>query len=522
MQSSERYVLAATVLGSSMAFIDNSVVNVALPRMESDLNATLAAMTWVSNAYTLCLAALLLIGGAMADQLGRRRIFVCGLVLFAVASLGCGLATDVMLLILARAVQGVGAAMLIPCSLAIIGATFDTRSRGHAIGIWSGASAIAAGGGPLLGGWLVDHLSWRAIFLINPVLAIPTMLIALRRVPESRDPQAVRGLDWTGALAVFAGLGLLVYGLIDAASSGWGSPAVVAALLAGVVLLAAFIFVERNSAAPMMPLNVFHSRQFSGINLQTLLLYGALGGTIFFLPFLFIQVHDYTATEAGASFLPFTVILGLLSRWGGGLVNRCGARLPLVIGPTLVAVGFGLMAWLGGEASYVRCFLLPITVTGLGMAITVAPLTTTVLNAVEQHRSGVASGINNAVSQVAGLLFIAVLSTVSLTILNQSLSRRAAAQQAPSAVQALVDKARGGLVMPDMADAPAQVRAAAETIIRASFLDSIRVVMLIAGTLAFLSALVAAATISPAIPHPPSAPATADQRAVRAETDQPG
>src|SRR5262252_7575845 len=338
------WVLVAAVLGSTMAFVDESVVNVALPRIEGELHTTLAAMQWVINAYTLCMSALLLIGGAAADQFGRRRIFVSGIIVFALASLGCGLAPHAGVLIGARIVQGVGAALLVPCSLALIGAAYDEKERGAAIGIWSGASAIAAGVAPLLGGTLVDHVSWRAIFLINPLLAVPTLWITLRHVPESRDPQASTALDWRGALLAIAGLGSLVYGLIAASDRGWTDPLVIAALIAGAIGLGAFVLAEQRSRAPMMPLELFRLRTFSGINLLTLLLYGALGGAFFFLPFLLIQARGYSATAVGAAYLPFTLVLGVLSRWSGGLVDRFGARGPLIIGPALAAVGFGLLA----------------------------------------------------------------------------------------------------------------------------------------------------------------------------------
>jgi EmrB/QacA subfamily drug resistance transporter len=342
------WVLAAAVLGSTMSFVDESVVNVALPRIETALHTSLPAMQWIINAYTLCISALLLIGGAAADQLGRRRIFLIGIVIFALASLGCGLAPHIAVLITARAVQGLGAALLIPCSLALIGAAYDEEERGAAIGIWSGASAIAAGGGPLLGGWLVDHWSWRAIFLINPLLALPTLWIAVRHVPESRDLTATQGLDWLGAVLAFGGLGSLVYGLIAASHAGWSHFVVIATLCAGALLLASFVLAERHSRTPMMPLQLFHSRSFSGVNLLTLLLYGALGGALFFLPFLLIQAHGYSATAAGAVYLPFTVILGLLSRWSGGLADRFGTRLPLVVGPLITGGGFGLLAVVSG------------------------------------------------------------------------------------------------------------------------------------------------------------------------------
>jgi EmrB/QacA subfamily drug resistance transporter len=494
----QTWVLVAAVLGSSMAFIDSSVVNVALPKMETELAATLSAMTWVINAYTLCMSALLLIGGAAADQIGRRRIFIVGLSVFAVASIGCGLAPGVEVLILARAIQGVGAALLIPCSLAIIGAAFDEKERGAAIGVWSGASAITAGAAPMLGGWLVDHGSWRAIFLINPVIAVPTILIALRHVPESVNPDARKGLDGMGASVAFCGLGLLVYGLITAADRGWPSPIVVGSLVVAAVLLVTFVWTERRSPAPMMPLNVFRSLTFSGVNILTLLLYGALGGAMFFQPFLLIQVHGYTATEAGAAFLPFTIVLALLSRWGGGLVDRFGARLPLIVGPAIVAVGFFLLSVPGTEGTYWTTFFPPMVVLGFGMAITVAPLTTTVLNSVAPHQTGVASGINNAVAQVASLLTIAILGTVGMATLNRSLDQHLARSPASAEVHKIVDNARKGFVMPGMpADTSGPDRQTAHTIVADSFLETIRRVMLIAAALSLASAASAALTIRP-------------------------
>jgi len=501
------WVLAACVLGSSMAFIDSSVVNVALPKMESELGATLSAMTWVINSYTLCMSALLLIGGASADQVGRRRIFITGITIFSVASVGCGVAPGVVALILARAVQGVGAALLIPCSLAIIGAAFDEKERGAAIGIWSGASAIAAGGGPLLGGWLVDHVSWRAIFLINPVIAVPTLLIAVRHVPESVDPEARQGLDGTGAALAFLGLGLLVYGLIAASDRGWSDPLVSGALILGLLLLLGFVLVEASSRTPMMPLEVFRSPIFSGVNILTLLLYGALGGALFFLPFLLIQVHGYSATEAGAVFLPFTILLALLSRWGGGLVDRFGARVPLIVGPVIVAVGLYLLSVPGTGGPYWATFLLPILTLGFGMAVTVAPLTTTVLNSVAHHQTGVASGINNAVAQVASLLLIAVLSTAGIAMLNRSLDEHMEAMHASAEVRSIAGMARAGFVMPGLpANASQKTRQAAHSVIAMSFADTIRRVLLIAAALALASALSAALTIrtSPASRESPS------------------
>jgi EmrB/QacA subfamily drug resistance transporter len=491
--AAKRWVLTAAVLGSTLAFVDESVVNVALPTIESELHTTLAAMQWVINAYTLCMSALLLIGGAAADQFGRRRMFLIGVSLFAAASLASGLAPDVGVLIGARTVQGVGAALLVPCSLALIGAAFDEKERGAAIGIWSGASAIAAGAAPLLGGWLVDHSSWRVIFLINPVLAVPTLWIALREVPESRDPEAPPGIDWRGALLAFSGLGTLVYGLIASSGRGWGDARVITALAAGAALLLGFVLAEHREREPMMPLGLFRSRVFSGINFLTLLLYGALGGAFFFLPFLLIQARGYSATATGAAYLPFTLIVGLLSRWSGGLIDRFGARGPLIIGPTVTACGFVLLSAVGGKYWAV---LAAMSVVGLGMAVTVAPLTTAVLNAVPAHRTGVASGVNNAVASVGSLLVIAVLGSVALALFNQSLNRRVADSQASPGVRLAIDNARGGFVIPPMPPGlSAEERRRAHVIIADSLVSTVHKVLWIAAALALASALTTAVTI---------------------------
>lgn len=434
------WVLTVAVLGSTLAYIDESVVNVALPRIEADLHTTLGSMQWVINAYTLCMSALLLIGGAAADRFGRRKLFLGGLITFTLSSIACGFAPNVAALVGARAIQGVGAALLVPCSLAIIGATFDEHERGAAIGIWSGASALAAGAGPLLGGLLVDHVCWRVIFFINPLLAIPTLWIALLRLPESADPAAGDGLDWTGAMLVFGGLGSLVYGLISASTLGWRDRVVIGCLTAGALLLLGFALQERRTSAPMVPLALFRSPSFSGVNLLTLFLYGALGGAFFFLPFLLIEAHGFSATAAGALYLPFTLVLAVLSRWSGGLVDRFGARAPLMVGPVIAALGFALLGMLSGQQRY-WVYLVPMVVLGFGMVITVTPLTTTVINSVAKRATGVASGINNVVSTVASLLVIAVLGTLVANSLVATarvvLAAAAALALAASAVTAL-------------------------------------------------------------------------------------
>jgi EmrB/QacA subfamily drug resistance transporter len=482
--SEKPWVLLATILASSIAYIDESVVNIALPAIERDLATSVVVIQWLVNAYTLCLSALLLIGGAAADQFGRRRIFVIGVGIFAAASLWCGLSPSVVQLIMARAIQGLGAALLIPCSLALIGASFDEEERGKAIGTWAGFSAIAAAVGPLLGGWIVDHFSWRWIFLINPLLALPTIWIVYHHVPESRDPESRGGLDWKGAILALIGLGGVCFGLIAAPDFGLTDVRVVAPLAGGSLLLGAFIWMERHSGSPMLPLDLFRSRTFSSVNLLTLLLYAALAGAFFFLPFALIQVDGYSAVLAGAAFLPFTIVMALLSRWSGGLLDRFGARLPLVVGPTITALGFGLLALAVGGGAYWG-FLVSITVLGLGMAISVAPLTTTVINAVPAHQTGVASGINNAVASLAGLLAVAIFGAVALGIYDRALDRQLATTSASAEVKQLVQAARAQFVTAPAASATAGVdRQLAQTIIRASLSESIKNVMLLAAALA--------------------------------------
>jgi EmrB/QacA subfamily drug resistance transporter len=492
--SAKPWVLLAAILASSIAYIDESVVNIALPAIETDLAASVVVIQWLVNAYTLCLSAFLLTGGAAGDLFGRRRTFIAGVALFAAASVWCGLSPNVTQLILARGIQGVGAALLIPCSLAIIGSTFDESERGKAIGTWAGCSAVAAAIGPLLGGWIVDHVTWRWIFLINLFLALPTIWIALNHVPESRDAQATGGLDWRGSILAFTGLGSLAYGLISAPALGWSHSTVVVSLLAGLLLLAAFLWQEARSASPMLPLGLFRSRTFSLVNLLTLFLYAALGGALFFLPFALIQVQGFSAVLAGAAFLPFTLVMAALSRWSGGLLDRFGAKWLLVIGPAIAAVGLGLLALPIGGVSY-WAYLAPITVLAFGMVISVAPLTTTVINAVPAHQTGVAAGINNAVASVANLLAVAILGALALGLYNHGLDRNLEAKSLSAetavsgAVKEAIAAARGQFVSaPALSMVHGNDRQTAESMIKQSLAQSIRIVMLVCAALALAGA----------------------------------
>jgi EmrB/QacA subfamily drug resistance transporter len=491
----------ATILASATANIDESVVNVALPVIEKDLAASVEVIQWLVNAYTLCLSALLLVGGAAADRYGRRKIFIIGLAVFAAASLWCGLSPSIAQLIAARAVQGVGAALLVPCSLALIGASFDESERGKAIGTWAAFSAIASAIGPLLGGWIVDHFTWRWIFLINPPIALFAIWIAYSHVPESVDPQARGTLDWRGALLALLGLGGVCFGLMAAPSLGWSDVKVIAALAGGLLLLAAFLYVERYSATPMLRLDLFRSRAFSAVNLLTLLLYAALGATLFFLPFAIIQVHGYSAVLAGAVFLPLTIVMVLLSRWSGGLLDRFGARLPLVIGPAIAASGFALLAWSVGGGAY-WAFLGSTTVLGFGMAISVAPLTTAVLNAVPAHETGTASAINNADASLANLLAVAIFGMLALGFYDRALNRHLGDTTISTETLQSVEAARGQFITPQATHTPAGAeQTRAQTIIKTSLGDSIQRIMMLAALLALGAA--ASGALVPRTVRPP-------------------
>jgi EmrB/QacA subfamily drug resistance transporter len=479
-----------------MVFIDGSAVNVALPVLQSSLDASVTEVQWVIEVYMLLLAALILVGGALGDHLGRRRVFVWGVCIFALASAWCGVAPSATQLIAARAVQGLGGALLVPGSLAIISASFDEAARGAAIGTWSGVTAMTTAAGPVLGGWLAANASWRWVFLINIPFALAVVLIAAARLPESRDPSASGRLDWSGAAVSAAGLGLLVYGLIESANVGLTHPLVLAAISGGVLLIGVFIVVESSVSNPMLPLDLFRSRNFAGANLLTFLLYGALGGALFFLPFNLVQVQHYTPAEAGAAWLPFILIIAVLSRWTGALVPVVGARSLLVIGPLITAIGFGLAAVPGLGGGYWTTFFPAFVVMGLGMSVAVAPLVTVVMGSVESSRAGIASGVNNAISRAAGLLALAVMGVLVLAVFQRELDRRLASSFVrPAVVEQLVQQPlnlAATRVPPAATAAEAQVLRSA---IDASFVAGFRVAMLTAAGLAAASALVAVGTI---------------------------
>jgi EmrB/QacA subfamily drug resistance transporter len=490
--SLEIWVLAATILASSMAFIDGTVVNVALPVLQVDLDVNVASVQWVIEAYTLFLASLLLTGGALGDRYGRKLIFVIGIIIFTLSSIAAGLAPNIEILIAARSIQGIGGALLVPGSLAIITSSFSPARRGRAIGTWSGFSAITTAFGPVLGGWLVQTISWRTVFFINVPIAAAALVLVFWRVPESRNEQAGARLDWPGAVLATLGLGGIVFGLIESSNLGLSSPIVYGSIVAGAVVLAAFIITEARKQNPMIPLHLFRSSTFSGTNLLTLFLYGALGVAFFLLPFNLIQVQGYTPAAAGAANLPFPILLFLLSRWSGGLINRYGSRLPLIIGPSISAIGLGLFAIPGIGGSYWSTFFPAVVVFGLGMSLTVAPLTTTVMSSVETRSSGTASGINNAVSRVGGLLAIALLGLIMVSVFSMNLRSQLIAENVPASLIQTMESERSDLATASIpADLSQGLQATVKHALNTSFISGFRAVMLTCAGLGVLSAAAA-------------------------------
>jgi EmrB/QacA subfamily drug resistance transporter len=484
------WILAATILASSMAFIDGTVVNVALPALQRSLGATLANGQWVIEAYELMLGALLLIGGAAGDRFGRRRVFLIGVNVFIAGSVTCGLSNTVRILILARGLQGIGGAFLIPGSLAILSASFDEQSRGRAIGTWSGFTALTGALGPVIGGFLIDHANWRYAFFLNVPLALLVLGLTFRYVPESRNEAAPRRIDWQGAVLAAVALGGIVYALIESQTAGWSDRRVFGCLAAGLLTLPMFVLVELRHPAPIMPFRLFHSRDFAGANLLTLLLYAALAGSLFFLPLNLIQIRGYSAAAAGGALLPLVLLLFVLSRWAGGLVARHGAKLPLVIGPTIAACGFALFAFPPVAGSYWVSFFPAALVLGIGMSITVAPLTTTVMQAVPSDVAGIASGVNNAIASVAGLLAVASLGMVMSGTFDAGLRRGLSAAAVDTVVANAVIGQRAKLAaIEPPAGASAATRLTVHRVVGDAFRAGFRRVMLIAAALALASAV---------------------------------
>ena len=485
------WVLAATILGSSMAFIDSTVVNVALPALQSSLGATMVDLQWVVESYGLFLSALILVGGALGDSLGRRAMFLLGVAGFAVASAGCGFSSTIKSLLVWRSVQGFAAAFLVPGSLAIISSSFDEQSRGKAIGTWAGFTTITTALGPVLGGWLVEHASWHWAFFINLPLAALVLVISMFHVPESRS-RRTRSADWFGAAIATLGLAALIYGFLESPILGWSHLRVFGSVAFGFASLVLFVFVEKGVTAPMVPLNLFESASFSGANLLTLFLYAALGIFFFLFPLNLIQIQKYSATATGAAALPMILLMFLLSRWSGGLISRYGSKTPLMAGPIIAAAGFLLFAVPGMGAHYWTSFFPAFIVLGLGVAITVAPLTTVVMSSADQERAGAASGINNAVARVAGVLAVAVLGALMVAAFAHSLRNSLAGMNLNEHVRQELESNVAKLAS---LDAPSDTDPYAASTIRLAvaraFIYCFRLIMVLCSGLAIVSAGVA-------------------------------
>jgi len=481
-----------------MVFLDGTVVNVALPVMQHDLGGTVSQMQWIVEAYALVLASLVLVGGALGDRLGRKRMFLAGVVVFAVASAACGLAPDADLLVIARSLQGVGGALLVPGSLSLISAAHGPDERGRAIGTWSSTTAITAAIGPVLGGWLVAHASYRWLFFLNLPIAVVTAALVLLRVRETRDETAPSHVDLPGALLTTLGLGAIVFALLDAPRlGGLESLPVLALLGGGGALLGLFVLVESRSRTPMVPLALFRSPVFSGANALTLLLYASLGGALFFLPFDLIQVQRYSPAEAGGALVPLIVLMSVMSPWMGALVVRHGARIPLVVGPGLAAIGFALFAAPSVGGSYWMTFFPGVLVLGLGMGVTVAPLTTAVMGSVPGDHAGVASGVNNAVARAASVLAIAALGAVLTTRFDHALAANLERMAADASVRTLLAAHRGELAGIDLAGVAPEVRDAVRHALDEAYVAGFRTVMLSCALLSALGAALAWLLLEP-------------------------
>jgi len=481
------WVLATAILGSSLAFIEGSVVNLALPAIQSDLGATSTALQWVVNAYLLMLGSFMLLGGSLGDRYGLRRIFMTGTAVFGFGAFACAFAPSLSLLTAARLVQGLGGALLVPISLALIGSHFDREERGRAIGTWAGASALTTAIGPVIGGWVVDRWGWPGVFLIVPPLAALTIIIAGWRVPVSPARRNER-LDYPGGLLLIASSGCLIYALVTSGPPSQHVFFLVFALLLGT----AFIRRERHFESPMLPLALFRSRPFSGANLMTLLLYFALSGVLYFLPFNLIQVQGYSAIQAGAAFLPFTLILGFGSTFAGDLIRKFDPRVILTAGPLVAATGFFALAIPGENAAFVSGFLPGIMIIGVGMTLSVAPLTTVVLSAAGEQMAGVASGVNNTAARLAGVLAVAVLTAVAVGQFTGALERHLRRENVPATVAGQLVRGASRLAeLEPPAEVSKPVAGAITDAVASAYVETFRILVVICGILAAFSGLIA-------------------------------
>lgn len=484
------WILAATILASSMVFLDGTIVNIALPTLQEAFHADAAQLQWIVESYALTLASLLLVGGALGDRYGRRRVFAIGVIVFSLSSACCGLVSSIAAFVAARAFQGIGGALLVPGSLAIIGASFRQENKARAIGTWSAVTAIAAAAGPLAGGWLADRNLWRWMFLLNVPIAAVVLAISFMRVPESRDDRRAGPLDVWGVALSTIGLGGVVLALVESSTRGFRDPLVVAAGVIGILGIVLFLVVEARSPSPIVPLGLFRSRTFSGANLLTLFLYAALSSMMFLLPFTLIETHGYSSTEAGAAMVPFVVLVSAFSRWIAPITARFGARIVLTVGPLVTAVGYALLAVPGVDSGpYWSSFLAGIVALGIGMGVSVAPLTTTVMAAVGQQHSGTASGINNAVSRVAAVLAIAVVSAAVVAQFGSQLTARTAGLDLSPETRVLLREQSIRLAAAEVPPGALAYEADVTRAIDESFVSAFRLAMLLSAGLAVAAAL---------------------------------
>lgn len=498
------WVLFATISASSMAFIGGSALNVALPAIQRDLGASGADLLWIVNSFALFLAALLLLGGSLGDHYGRKRIYMIGIIIFVGASIASGLAPTSETLIAARIVQGVGGALMIPGSLAIVSAYFDGDTRGKAIGIWSSVTTLTSLVGPILGGYLAENDLWRLIFFINVPLAIASLWALWRYVPESYDEEATPHFDTIGAILITFGMAGITYGAIsigEAGIDGFQRLDLIGILITGFVLMIAFLVWEGRSKEPMMPLRLFQSSSFLGANLLTLFLYGALGGALYFLPLNLIQIQNYSETFAGFAMIPTSILLVLLSPFMGGIVDRYGPRLPLVVGPFIAGLGFLALSFpsvTNGVSDFWLTFFPATILLGIGLGITVAPLVTAVMGSVPNHSAGIASGVNNAMSRASQVLALSILGGVGLILFVGSLSTSIEALSIPETAKSEIIASAtnlGGTIIPDsLSEADTQL---VRTVIQNEFVAMFRIIMWIATGLCLVSSILAFVYVEP-------------------------
>jgi EmrB/QacA subfamily drug resistance transporter len=496
------FILAATIIGAGMVYLDGTVVTVALPRIQAEFGASVSGLQWLIDIYILFLTIPILVAGTLSDRYGHRKLYNIGLIGFTLASIGCGAATSLNQLILARIFQGISGAIMLPGSLAILNASFPPEVRGRTMGTWSAFTPITTAIGPLVGGWLVDNVSWRAAFYLNVPLAVVTLYLSLRYIPESKSEKAPPTLDWMGAGLVTIGLGSLIFGLIEGPKRGWGDPLVWLSILASLVCLVGFGLVEIRTKHPLIPISLFKHQAFSGVTIITLILYFAMSGVFFFYTLNLQQIQGFTATQAGLAFMPIILLLFLISRWAGSFADRVGPRWPMIVGQVVIAIGFFMYLIPSVEANYWLTFFPATLVFGLGLGITVAPLTTVALGAVPTHLSGLASGVSNAASRVATMLAVATLGALMVLQFGVSLEHRTRdlPLTEPDRQQLKVEALDLGGAEPPAHLATA-VQAEVAVAIDRAFIDAYRLMMVLCGVLALVSAGISAATIGDKITH---------------------